>query len=74
MTPARCGAVATFLHDGVIRGSWAIARTAKAATLTMTPFEPLAARAIAALEPEADALLRFAEPDAPTRRMMVAAR
>ncbi len=65
--------LAAFLHDGAIRGTWAIARTAKAATLTMTPFEPLAARAIAALEPEAEALLRFAEPDAPTRRVVVAA-
>jgi DNA glycosylase AlkZ-like len=65
--------LATFLHDGVIRGTWAITRTAKVATLTMTPFEPLPARAIAGLEPEAEALLRFTEPDAPTRRVVVAA-
>ncbi len=63
---------ATFLHDGVMRGTWAIARTAKAATLTMTPFEPLARPAVAALEPEAQALLRFAEPDAPAHRLVVA--
>ncbi len=64
---------ATFLHDGVILGTWAIARNAKAATLTMTPFEPLPARTIAALEPEAEALLRFTEPDAPLHRVVVAA-
>jgi hypothetical protein len=63
---------ATFLHHGVIRGAWSIARTAKAATLTMTPFEPLD-RPAAALEPEADALLRFAEPGAPAHRVVVAA-
>ena len=62
---------ATFLHHGVIRGTWSIARTAKAATLTMTPFEPLD-RPAAALEPEADALLRFAGPGAPARRVVVA--
>jgi hypothetical protein len=63
---------ATFLHDGVVRGTWAVARTAKAATLTMTPFEPLDRSAVAMLEAEAAALLRFAEPDAPTHRVVVA--
>lgn len=61
-----------FTHGGMIRGTWAAARTAKAATLTMTPFEPLAPAALADLEPEADQLLRFAEPDASTRRVVVA--
>ena len=65
---------ATFLHHGAIRGTWAIARTAKAAMLTMTPFEPLDRPAVAALEPEAEALLRFAEPDAPAHRVVVAVR
>jgi winged helix DNA-binding protein len=63
---------ATFLLDGVIRGTWAITRTAKAATLTMTPFEPLGRPALAALEPEAHALLRFAEPDVPAHHVAVA--
>ncbi len=63
---------ATFLLDGQIRGTWAISRTAKAATVTMTPFEPLSADAVATLEPEALALLRFAEPDSPAHRVAVA--
>ena len=63
---------ATFLHDGVIRGTWGITRTAKSATLTMTGFEPLGKPAVAALEPEAEALLRFAEPDARAHRVVVA--
>jgi hypothetical protein len=61
-----------FTHGGMIRGTWAAARTAKMATLTMTPFEPLPRAVRADLEPEADALLRFAEPDAPARRVVVA--
>jgi len=64
---------ATFLFGGAIRGTWAISRTAKAATLTMTPFEPLDSSAVATLEPEAEALLRFAEPDSPAHRVAVAA-
>ena len=39
----------------------------------MTPIEPVDRPAIAALEPEADALLRFAEPDAPAGRVVMAA-
>jgi Winged helix DNA-binding domain len=62
---------ATFLHEGRIRGTWGITRTARRATLTMTPFEPLDRSAITALEAEADALLRFAEPDAQEHRVVV---
>lgn len=62
----------TFLHGGVIRGTWAMTRKAKAATLTMTPFEPLSRRAVTELEAEGEALLRFAEPDAPAHRVELA--
>ncbi len=61
---------ATFLYDGRIRGTWTMARKGKVATLTMSPFEPLTKKARAALEPEAEALLRFAEPDAGTHRVV----
>jgi Winged helix DNA-binding domain len=61
---------ATFLVDGRIRGTWAVTRKGKVATLTMSPFEPLPKKAVAALEPEAEALLRFAEPDAGTHRVV----
>jgi hypothetical protein len=63
----------TFLHGGAIRGTWAMTRKAKVATLTMTPFEPLSRRAVAELETEGEALLRFAEPDAPAHRVVLAA-
>ncbi len=61
-----------FLHGGVIRGTWAMTRKAKAATLTMSPFEPLTRPAVAELEAEAQALLRFAEPDVPARHVVLA--
>ncbi|HEY7144593.1 MAG TPA: winged helix DNA-binding domain-containing protein [Streptosporangiaceae bacterium] len=63
---------ATFLHDGVIRGTWSTKKTARAATLTITPFEPLAQKTIAELEPEAGALLRFAEPGLASYHVTVA--
>lgn len=55
---------ATFLVDGMVRGTWTIAVKRKVATLTLAPFATLPKRAVKELEPEAEALLRFAEPDA----------
>jgi hypothetical protein len=55
---------ATFLVDGFVAGTWAIERTKRAATLHLAPFAPLAKPARQALEAEADALIRFVEPDA----------
>jgi winged helix DNA-binding protein len=55
---------ATFLCDGMVAGTWEAKRTRGAATLTMTPFRPLAARTAKALTAEAEALLRFAQDDA----------
>jgi hypothetical protein len=55
---------ATFLVDGMVRGTWTIAVKRKVATLTLAPFASLGKPAVKELEPEAEALLRFAEPDA----------
>ncbi len=55
---------ATFLVDGVVAGTWTIDVKRKVATLTLAPFAKLLKRELKELEPEADALLRFAEPDA----------
>jgi hypothetical protein len=55
---------ATFLWDGFVAGMWEVSRTAKKATLRLTPFEPLPPGAVDELVAEAEALLHFAE-DAP---------
>ncbi len=55
---------ATFLVDGDVAGTWTIAVKRKVATLTLAPFGTLPKRAVAELEAEGEALLRFAEPDA----------
>lgn len=54
---------ATFLLDGVAAGTWTIKATKKKATVTLEPFGRLPARDRKALEAEAEALARFAEPD-----------
>ena len=60
---------AAFLVDGMVAGSWTIARKGKAATLAMEPFVKIAKKDRTALEREAEALLAFAEPDATTREV-----
>jgi len=55
---------ATILVDGLVAGTWTIARAKKSATLRIAPFAPLAKKDAAALTKEGDALLRFAEEDA----------
>ncbi|MEA2221265.1 MAG: hypothetical protein QOJ35_3891, partial [Solirubrobacteraceae bacterium] len=55
---------ATFLVDGAVAGTWTVAVKRRVATLTMAPFARLPKRARKELEPEAEALLRFVEPDA----------
>lgn len=54
----------TILIDGMVRGMWKMDRSRGAATLLISPFEPLAAPHRAALEEEGMALLRFAAADA----------
>ena len=52
---------ATFLVDGRVAGTWTVESKKKAAVLVLEPFAPLAKKTLAALEPEALALLRFVE-------------
>ena len=55
---------ATALVDGFVAGTWKLERKKDTATLTVDAFRPLPARARQELRAEAEALLRFAEPDA----------
>jgi hypothetical protein len=63
--------LATFLIDGMVAGSWSIARTSKAATLTMVPFVKVGRTDRAALEEEGERLLAFAEPDRKVRNTVI---
>jgi Winged helix DNA-binding domain len=55
---------ATVLVDGFVAGTWKIERSKTAAKLTVEPFAPFTARTRKEVASEAEALLRFAEPDA----------
>lgn len=55
---------ATFLWDGFAAGTWTAQRTRGTATLTLTPFARLPRGAKPALRTEAEALIRFLEPNA----------
>jgi hypothetical protein len=55
---------ATFLWDGMVAGTWEVARTRGTVTLQVTPFHALPARAVKQLSAEAEALLRFSDGDA----------
>ncbi|MDP9364386.1 MAG: winged helix DNA-binding domain-containing protein [Chloroflexota bacterium] len=57
----------TFLVDGFVRGTWAIARDRRSATLVVTAFEALAAGDREALMEEGERLLAFAAGDAERR-------
>ncbi|OXM74267.1 MULTISPECIES: winged helix DNA-binding domain-containing protein [Amycolatopsis] len=50
----------TILVDGLVRGSWRIARSRNAATLEIEPYERFSTKDRAALEDEGARLLRFA--------------
>ncbi|MBI5104604.1 MAG: AlkZ family DNA glycosylase [Solirubrobacterales bacterium] len=63
---------ATFLWDGVVAGTWAVARKGRRATLTVAPFGSLPRRAKGALTDEAERLLAFAEPEASSRTVVFA--
>jgi hypothetical protein len=54
----------TVLVDGFVAATWGIKRARAGATLTITPFAPLAKRTQAAVGDEGERLLRFLEPDA----------
>jgi Winged helix DNA-binding domain len=55
---------ATVLVDGFVAGAWRTDRRKDVATLTVDPFAPLSARTRREVTAEAEALLRFAEPEA----------
>ncbi len=63
---------ATFLVDGVVTGTWKAERKKNGATLVLEPFGKLTKKALAELEEESDALLRFLEEDATSRGVKVA--
>ncbi len=55
---------ATFLVDGRVAGTWSLDRTKDKAVLSTAPFAKLPKSAQAAVHAEAEALLRWHEPDA----------
>jgi hypothetical protein len=60
---------ATALYDGEVCATWSVKRTARAATLEITPFEKLSTKAQRALEIEGLALLTANEPPGATLRV-----
>jgi hypothetical protein len=62
---------AMVLWDGFAAGTWKIERKGGTATLTVTPFAKLPRAAARAMEPEALALLAFAEPEAKSHAFSV---
>jgi len=59
----------TFLVDGFVAGTWKLAATRKAATVTLSPFAALPAAAREELAAEAGALARFLAPGAADARV-----
>ncbi len=55
---------ATILVDGFVRGAWMVEKKRGIATLSITPFAPLAARDRKAISDEGERLIRFVEADA----------
>jgi hypothetical protein len=64
---------AVFLVDGIAGGTWTTERRRRRAVLRLQPFEPLPRDAVDGLVAEAEALLRFLEPDADEHAVEVAA-
>jgi len=58
---------ATFLVDGRVAGTWELARTGETASIRLRPFEKLSKPVLTAVREEAEALLRWHEPDARKR-------
>jgi len=65
---------ATFLVDGFVAGSWAIARTGRAATLTLSAFERIPKPVQDELAAEAEALSAFLADDGEPARVAFAQR
>lgn len=62
---------ATVLVDGMVAGTWKVARTRGTATLVVQPFATLGRAVQRVLHEEGLALLRFAEPEARTHELRV---
>jgi len=62
----------TFLVDGTVAGTWALSRTAEGTAITLRPFNRLARTDAAALEREAERVLRLLEPRRTNRRVAFA--
>ena len=67
LTSKNLQVAAVFLVDGMAAGTWKVERKRKTATLVLQSFGPLTKKAVAVLEVEGDALLRFVEEDAAER-------
>jgi hypothetical protein len=63
---------ATVLVDGVVAATWTTAREKKTARLVVTPLAKLSAYDRRAIEAEAEALVRFAEPEAASHEVQFA--
>jgi hypothetical protein len=63
----------TFLVDGMVAGTWSVATVGHAARLVARPFQAIAPAARAALETEADHLVRFMAPGAPQHEVEIGA-
>jgi len=63
----------TFLVDGTYAGTWRIMRDGPRATITIAPFEPIAATERRALEDEAVRLLAFTTEGADPEIVILAA-
>jgi hypothetical protein len=59
----------TILLDGFVAAGWKIERKGRHATLVVEEFRPIKNKERRALEPEADALMHFIEPDADDRQI-----
>jgi len=73
LPPGNGGNAGTVLVDGLLRGTWAIARDGDGATLTVRPFAELSTKDSAAVAEEGDRLLAFTDPTAATRDIRVVA-
>ena len=63
--------IGTLLLDGFVAGGWKIERARRQATLAIEPFRKLTKAERKAVEPEAQGLIAFAEPDADTREIRI---
>jgi hypothetical protein len=63
---------ATVLVDGFVAGAWKLERKKAAATVTIQPFAKLSPRTRNEVAAEAEAVARFAEPDAATFEVRIA--